>query len=35
MFLSSLIPLVLAFILRVQADMQSGKTWSDIFPALP
>lgn len=35
MFLSSLIPLVLAFILRVQADMQTGKTWSDIFPAVP
>ena len=35
MFLSSLIPLGLAFILRVQADMQTGKTWSDIFPAVP
>ena len=35
LFLSSLIPLGLAFVLRVQADMQSGKTWSDIFPALP
>jgi hypothetical protein len=35
LFLSSLIPLGLAFILRVQADMQSGKTWSDIFPDIP
>jgi hypothetical protein len=34
LFLSSLIPLGLAFTLRVQADMQSGKTWNDIFPAL-
>jgi hypothetical protein len=35
LFLSSLVPLALAFALRVQADMQSGKTWSDIFPSMP
>ena len=34
-FLSSLLPLALAFALRVQADMQSGKTWDDIFPTMP
>ena len=34
-FLSSLLPLALAFALRVQADMQSGKTWNDIFPTMP
>ena len=35
LFLASLIPLGLAFILRVRADMQSGMTWNDIFPGLP
>ena len=35
LFLSSLMPLVLAFVLRLQADMQSGKTWNDIFPTMP
>ena len=34
-FLSSLLLLALAFALRVQADMQSGKTWNDIFPTMP
>ena len=32
---SSLLPLALAFVLRLQADMQSGKTWNDIFPKMP
>ena len=35
LLLSSMIPLALAFILRVQADMRAGRTWSDIFPPLP
>jgi hypothetical protein len=35
LFLSGLIPLGLAFYLRLQADMRLGKTWSDIFPTLP
>ena len=35
LFLSSLLPLALAFGLRLQADLQSGKTWSDIFSTLP
>jgi hypothetical protein len=35
LFFSSLLPLALAFALRLQADMQSGKTWSDIFPPVP
>jgi hypothetical protein len=35
LFLSSLLPLALAFFLRLQADLQSGKTWDDIFPTLP
>jgi len=35
LFLSSLVPLALAFALRIQADMRSGKTWSDIFPSMP
>jgi hypothetical protein len=35
LFLSSLLPLALAFVLRVQADMRSGKTWNDIFPSMP
>jgi hypothetical protein len=33
-FLSSLIPLTLAFILRVRADLQAGYTWNDLFPPL-
>jgi hypothetical protein len=35
LFLSGLIALVLAFVLRVRADMQAGLTWSDIFPTGP
>lgn len=35
LFLSGLISLGLAFALRVRADMQMGKTWSDIFPTGP
>lgn len=35
LLLSSLLPLALAFALRLQADMQSGKTWNDIFPKMP
>ena len=35
LFLSSLVPLALAFALRLQADMRSGKSWSDIFPSMP
>ena len=35
LFLSGLISLGLAFVLRVRADMQSGMTWSDIFPIGP
>lgn len=33
-FLSSFIPLTLAFILRVRADLQAGYTWNDLFPTL-
>jgi hypothetical protein len=35
LLLSGLISLGLAFVLRVRADMQSGLTWSDIFPTQP
>jgi hypothetical protein len=35
LFLSGLLPLGLAFVLRIQADMQSGKTWNEIFPTVP
>jgi hypothetical protein len=35
LFLSGLISLGLAFVLRVRADMQTGMTWSDIFPTQP
>ena len=35
LFLSGLVSLGLAFALRVRADMQTGKTWSDIFPTGP
>jgi len=35
LFLSGLVSLGLAFVLRVRADMQSGLTWSDIFPTGP
>lgn len=35
LFFSSLLPLALAFVLRLQADLQSGKTWNDIFPKMP
>ena len=34
LFLSSIIPLGLAFILRVRADLRTGMTWSDLFPPL-
>ena len=33
-FLSSFVPLTLAFILRVRADLQAGYTWRDLFPPL-
>jgi hypothetical protein len=35
LIVSSLIPLGIAFALRVRADMEAGLTWSDIFPPLP
>jgi hypothetical protein len=35
LFLSGLITLSLALVLRVRADMQTGKTLSDIFPSGP
>ena len=35
LFLSGLVLLVLAFVLRVRADMQTGLTWGDIFPTGP
>ena len=35
LFLSGLVSLGLAFALRVRADMQTGMTWSDIFPTGP
>jgi hypothetical protein len=35
LFLSGLVALGLAFVLRVRADMQAGMTWSDIFPMQP
>ncbi len=34
LFFASLIPLLVAFILRVQADFAAGKTWNDIFPPM-
>ncbi|MBN1580990.1 MAG: hypothetical protein JXA89_09835 [Anaerolineae bacterium] len=34
-FVASLIPLAIAFAIRVQADMSTGKSWQDIFPPLP
>jgi hypothetical protein len=34
-FLSGLAVLALAFVLRVRADMQTGMTWSDLFPTGP
>jgi len=34
LFTGSLVPLAIAFWLRVQADLSSGKTWSDIFPPM-
>jgi len=34
-FFSSLIPLALAFILRVLADLRAGYTWHDLFPPFP
>jgi hypothetical protein len=35
LFLSSVIPLGLAFFLRARADLASGMTWSDILPPMP
>jgi hypothetical protein len=35
LFLSGLLTLGLAFVLRVRADMQTGMTWNDIFPIGP
>jgi hypothetical protein len=35
LFFSSLLPLALAFFIRLQADLQTGKTWNDIFPTMP
>jgi hypothetical protein len=35
LFFSSLLPLALAFFIRVQADLRTGKTWNDIFPTMP
>lgn len=34
LFIASLIPLGIAFALRVRADLNSGKTWQDIFPPM-
>ena len=34
-FFSGFVPLALAFILRVRADLQAGYTWHDLFPPLP
>lgn len=33
-FGASVIPLAIAFIIRVQADLSAGKNWQDIFPPL-
>ena len=35
LFVSSIIPLGLAFVLRAQADLETGKTWREIIPPLP
>lgn len=35
LFFAGLLVLGLAFALRVRADMQTGMTWSDIFPTSP
>jgi hypothetical protein len=35
LFVSSIIPLGLAFVMRVQADLGTGKTWREIIPPLP
>ncbi len=32
LFVASLIPLAIAFTLRLQADLSAGRTWQDIFP---
>ena len=32
LFAASLIPLAIAFVIRTQADLSTGKTWQDIFP---
>lgn len=34
LFFASLIPLLIAFVLRIQADFAAGKTWNDIFPPM-
>jgi hypothetical protein len=33
-FIASVIPLAIAFIIRIQADMSTGKSWQDIFPPM-
>jgi len=35
LLISSLVPLGIAFALRLLADFRMGKTWSDIFPSMP
>jgi hypothetical protein len=34
LFVASVIPLGIAFLIRVQADLSSGKSWQDIFPPI-
>lgn len=33
-FVAGTVPLAIAFVLRVQADLSAGKTWADIFPPM-
>jgi|GEM_PF-4041712 len=33
-FIAGIIPLLIAFALRVHADLSAGKTWADIFPPI-
>jgi len=35
LFLSSIIPLGLAFFIRVRADLARGMTWGELFPPVP
>ena len=35
LFLSSLMPLALAFVIRLRADLRSGLTWQELFPPFP